>query len=318
MKNSKVISPPSIQKQTLTCFDSDQLGEVIKGASFELHQMDIGSFQADLLSTSFGKGILEKGRYSRTVLTEGTFSPEYMTFAFALAAKSESRVNGSSLKIHNMFLSDEGSPLECTLAPDTLWSSFQFKREDLLKTGIDFNEHGSTLYSLNKEMQQNISLNLSEIFTYLKDTDHSQTSSVNAIMLYNYTLSIYAHTISHAYSYTPLKRNESTLLAQKIYHYLQDHASEPIQMIELTALIGKSERTVERLFKKYFGVPPYTYLKFHRLHLIRKHLMQRDSSFINITHLAMDNGFMEIGYFGREYKKTFGETPSETLKNNRA
>jgi AraC family ethanolamine operon transcriptional activator len=295
MKHIKDINPPSIQKQTLTCFDSDQLGEVVKGASFELHQMDKGAFQADLFSASFGKGTLDIGQYNRSILTEGTFSSDSMIIGFLLDTKGESRLNGSSVKTHDMSLSDSGSPLEFHLSSDSLWSSFQFKREDLLKTGI----------------------NWSDIFSYLKNSNHSQASSINTTMLYNNLLSIYAHAISNTDSSTPLKRNESTLLAKKIYHYLQDHASEPIQMIELTALIGKSERTVERLFKKYFGIPPYTYLKLHRLHLIRKRLMQRDPTFINISHLAMENGFMEIGYFGREYKKTFGETPSETLKNNR-
>ncbi len=79
MKDIKEIAFPSIQKQTLTCFDSDQLGEVVKGASFELHQMDKGAFQADLFSASFGKGTLDIGQYNRSILTEGTFSPEHMT-----------------------------------------------------------------------------------------------------------------------------------------------------------------------------------------------------------------------------------------------
>lgn len=317
MKNTKDIISQGMQKQTLTCFDADQLNEVVKGASFQLHQMEKGSFQADLFSTSLGKGTLDIGQYSRLILSEGTFSPDSMTFGFLLDAKGEGRFNGSLVKEHDMLLSEEGSPMELYLAPDTLWEVFQFKREDLLKTGVDLHGHSTTVYHFNKEMQQNISLKLGKIFTYLKGIDHSQTSSISSMMLYNHILSTYAHAIGHAHTSTPLKRNESALLAKKIYHYLQDHAKAPIQMIDLTALIGKSERTVERLFKKYFGVPPYTYLKLHRLHLIRKRLMQRDPSCINITHLAMENGFMEIGYFGREYKKTFGETPSETLKNNR-
>jgi len=316
MKNIKEPAPPPMKKQRFTCFDSDQLNEVVKGASIELQQMDSGSFQADLFNVSLGNGTLDIGQYSRSVLSEGTFSPELMTFGFLLDAKGEGRMNGSLVKEYDMSLSDEGSPLEHYLTPDTLWSSFQFKREDLLKTGIDLNAHSTTVYSFNKKMQQNLSLKLSKIFTYLKDTDLSQTSSVSTMMMYNHMLTTYAYAISHAHSCTPLKRSESALLAKKIYYYLQDHANAPIQMIELTALIGKGERTVERLFKKYFGVPPYTYLKLHRLHLIRKRLIQKDLSFINITHLAMEHGFMEIGYFGREYKKTFGETPSQTLKKS--
>jgi AraC-like DNA-binding protein len=43
--------------------------------------------------------------------------------------------------------------------------------------------------------------------------------------------------------------------------------------------------------------------------------MQVDKpSTVNITHIAMANGFMQMGYFASEYKKMFGETPSETLR----
>ena len=85
-------------------------------------------------------------------------------------------------------------------------------------------------------------------------------------------------------------------------------------MIELTALTGKSERTVERIFKKHFSIAPYAYLKILRLHLIRKQLLQRDETVTtNIGDIAMKNGFMQMGYFASEYKKTFGEIPSETL-----
>ncbi len=86
-------------------------------------------------------------------------------------------------------------------------------------------------------------------------------------------------------------------------------------MIELTALTGKSERTVQRIFKKHFGITPYSYLKIHRLHLIRKQLLQRDESApANIGDIVMKHGFMQMGYFGSEYKKIFGETASETFQ----
>ncbi len=71
-----------IQKQSLTCFDSDLLRDVIKGADFDLHQIGKGSFQADMFHASIGKGILDSARYSNTILTEGTISQDNMTFGF--------------------------------------------------------------------------------------------------------------------------------------------------------------------------------------------------------------------------------------------
>ena len=124
--------------------------------------------------------------------------------------------------------------------------------------------------------------------------------------------SIYASALDHIKDVSPLKRNESFLLSKKILTYLKNHADQPIQMIELTVLTSKSERTVERIFKRYFGIAPYAYLKLHRLHLIRHQLLQGKDS--TIGDIAMKYGFIQMGYFGNEYKKLFNEMPSQTLR----
>ena len=45
-------------------------------------------------------------------------------------------------------------------------------------------------------------------------------------------------------------------------------------------------------------------------------MKQEDLNAINITQVAMENGFMHMGYFGSEYKKLFNETPTDTWKIN--
>jgi len=305
----------SIYKQTLTCFDSDQLSDVIKGASFELHQVGKGSFRADMFHISFGKGILDSARYSNSILTEGTTSQDNMTFGFIHDSRNEATHNGMILRKHDVLMGDEGGPLSSCLAPDIHWSSFQFKRNDLLKLGIKLEKDNSKIFHFNKKMQEELSFKLGGILNYLEEADHHQASLINKELLYHHILGIYANALEHTKDISHLKRDESLLLSKIIRTYLNDHADQPIQMIDLTALIGKSERTVERIFKKHFGITPYSYLKIHRLHLIRKHLLQRDESVTtNIGDIAMKNGFMQMGYFGSEYKKIFGETASKTLR----
>jgi len=312
MPNDSTHNPSLIQKQTITYFDSDQLSDVIKGADFELYQIEKGSFCANLLQASVGKGILNRGEYNLSVLTQGSLSQEYMTCGFVHDIKNKGYLNGSDMQKHDILLGDEGGPLDCNFGANTLWSSFQFKREDLLNTGISLTQDNSKLYRFDKDTQKSFSLKLNEIFTYLEKADNALAPSLNADMLYNYLLSMYAQAFDTSTSTTHLKRSEAAVLAKKIYHYLNDHAKQPIQMINLTALTGKSERTVERIFKKYFGIAPYAYLKLHRLHLIRHQLMQRGES--TIGDIAMKHGFMQMGYFGNEYKKLFNETPSQTLR----
>ena len=304
-----------IQKQTLTCFDSDQLNDVIKGASFELHQVSKGSFRADMLHISLGKGILDSAHYSNSILTEGTISQDNMSFGFIHDSKDESTFNGDILRKHDVLIGDEGGPLSSCMAEDSHWSSFQFKRKDLLKLGIKLEKDNNKILHFNREMQEELSYKLGGILNYLEEASDQQISLINKELLYHHILGIYANALEYTKDISCLKRDESLFLSKIIRTYLNDHTGKPIQMIDLTALIGKSERTVERIFKKHFSITPYTYLKIHRLHLIRKHLLQRDESVTtNIGDIAMANGFMQMGYFGSEYRKIFGETASETLR----
>ena len=305
----------SIHKQTLTCFDSDLLSDVIKGASFDLHQVGKGSFRADMFHVSFGKGILDSARYSNSILTEGTVSQDNMSFGFIHNCKNEFNFNGNILQKHDVLMGDEGGPLSSCIPADTHWSSFQFKRNDLLKLGVKLEKDNSKIFHFNQKMKEELSYKLGGILNYLEEGSIQQISMINKDFLYHHILGIYANALEHTKDISHLKRDESLLLSKKIRTYLNNHAGKPIQMIELTALTGKSERTVERIFKKHFGITPYSYLKIHRLHLIRKQLLQRNEALnTNIGDIAMKNGFIQMGYFGSEYKKTFGETPSETLR----
>ena len=313
MKNDQNAHNPFINTQTLTYYDIDQLADVVKGASLEVHQLDKGNFYSDHVNVSLNKGVLDKGYYKRSTLTKGTFSQEYMTFGFIHDTPKAGRLNGESMHQHDILLSNENGPLDYSLAADSHWSSFQFKREDFLKTGIKLPSNDSIIYHLDTKTIHSFSRQLNAIFMHLQETEEA----INSELLYNHILSLYAYAANQATSLRHLKRTESFLLAAKIYEYMHEHADEPIQMIHLTQLTGKSERTIERIYKKHFGVTPYTYLKLHRLHLVRNALMkQEDLNARNITQIAMENGFMHMGYFGNEYKKLFNETPTETWKNN--
>ncbi|GEM_PF-2130639 len=304
-----------IQKQTLTCFDSDLLRDVIKGADFDLHQIGKGSFQADMFHASIGKGILDSSRYSNTILTEGTISRDNMTFGFIHDSKEESIFNGNRLQKHDVMMGDEGGTIASCITADTHWSSFQFKRTDLLKLGITLEKDNNKVLHFNKKVQKELSTKLGGILHYLETENDDKVAQINRELLYHHILGIYANALDHSKDISHLKRDESLLLSKKILTYLKDHADQPIQMIDLTALTGKSERTVERIFKKHFNIAPFAYLKIHRLHNIRKRLLHSDGSgTTNIGDIAMENGFLQMGYFGSEYKKLFNEMPSQTLR----
>lgn len=58
---------------------------------------------------------------------------------------------------------------------------------------------------------------------------------------------------------------------------------------------------------------PMAYIKLHRLHGIRRELLTADPRAVTIGGLALRWGFLNAGHFARDYRRLFGELPSQTL-----
>jgi len=312
---TEILTIPPVQKMSLSCFDSEQLRYAVKNSEFDLQQLNKGAFQAELFSADLGKGILDKAYYGKSMLNHGVFSSDYMLFGILFKSDKTGTVNGQDFHAQDIILCDEGAEIEYYSTDDSYWSSLQFKRSDLHALGVKTDKPRPSLYHIRNKTNQNVSKQVQYILNHLEQSDTENNIAFNQELLYNHLLTLYARTLENDENSKTPKRTESSHLAKKIHSYIHRHADGLIQMIDLTRLTGKSERTVERIFKKHFGLTPYKYLKIHRLNLIRKQLQQlkKEDEPLNITQIAMNNGFFQMGYFGSEYKKMFGETASETL-----
>jgi transcriptional regulator GlxA family with amidase domain len=88
---------------------------------------------------------------------------------------------------------------------------------------------------------------------------------------------------------------------------------EPLHVSALCHVIGVSERTLRKAFHRMHGVPPCRHLRMLRLSNARRALLSADATLAKVTEIAMSFGFAELGRFSVEYKKAFGESPSQTL-----
>ena len=81
--------------------------------------------------------------------------------------------------------------------------------------------------------------------------------------------------------------------------------------------LGVSERTLRKLFNEILGRPPSRHLRMLRLSEVRRALLAAHGQPVTVTEIATDFGFAELGRFSVEYRKVFGESPSETLSHGR-
>lgn len=98
----------------------------------------------------------------------------------------------------------------------------------------------------------------------------------------------------------------------KTIDYLRENAKNEIHMDDVEWISGVSKNKLYSDFKRYIGVPPTAYLKRIRMEGVRGDIIKSLGA-DSISTLAFNWGFTHLGRFSTEYKKIFGETPSDTL-----
>lgn len=80
--------------------------------------------------------------------------------------------------------------------------------------------------------------------------------------------------------------------------------------IDLCRELGVSDRTLRLAFRERFGVGPMAYFKCLRLNAVRSQLRADPAAAVAAAARAF--GFHHLGNFAADYRRLFGERPSET------
>ncbi|MNG18294.1 Regulatory protein PchR [compost metagenome] len=95
--------------------------------------------------------------------------------------------------------------------------------------------------------------------------------------------------------------------------YIEEHAHEAISIVEMAEHVGVSSRSLFAGFRRFRNTSPMLYLKEVRLRRVHEELQQGSAGSTTVTAVAFRWGFSHLGHFTTDYKRRFGESPSETL-----
>jgi AraC-like DNA-binding protein len=111
-----------------------------------------------------------------------------------------------------------------------------------------------------------------------------------------------------------IHRKQSRIhIAKQVQAYIEEYYRETVVIEDLCRVTRKEARTLQRCFKQYFGITITDYLKMARLNAAHRALASAHPKEKNVALIATQNGFNHIGRFSVEYRRHFGESPSETL-----
>jgi len=112
------------------------------------------------------------------------------------------------------------------------------------------------------------------------------------------------------------KRADACCDVDALKAWLASQAHRPVRIAELAKRAGVSPRTVERAFLRT-GCTPLEYLRGVRLERARRMLVEPGPT-MTVAEAATAAGVAHLGRFATEYRRRFGELPSQTLVRRRS
>jgi len=113
----------------------------------------------------------------------------------------------------------------------------------------------------------------------------------------------------------PLAERRRAALRARQYMVL--NIDEPLTIHDICQAVHACERTLHLGFREAYGITPKRFLKTLRLNAIHRDL-RRAEPHQTVTSLACRRGFFHFSNFAADYRRLFGELPSQTLQRRQA
>ncbi len=123
--------------------------------------------------------------------------------------------------------------------------------------------------------------------------------------------------LSHAHNYSGAIYGTVSSAAprdvKRAIDYIEANLAAPVRLPDIVAAAEIPGRTLLKHFAAFRGLSPMEYLRTARFEAVRKAL-QDETTTDTVSDVAMAWGFGHMGRFSTEYRKRFGERPSDTRR----
>jgi len=296
----------------------DQLTEATAAWDIDFRQVGKGKLNATLTQATAASWSLAMARFDRPSFQQGTTVTGMRTFAILNSQASEQEwcgrrfspdtiavfagdgafqaISQPGFDVYTLSFSDEKLATACERlgVPDVtekLLSSSAVLHIDRRQTRELRHLVKSALQALCKKGLEGSDWN---------DADHiSDKISEHLVLLL---------TDSSYLSYTPSQRLRSKAI-HSAFEVIEAGLVKGISVREVIKATGVSRRTLEYAFRNRYNFSPKEFINSQRMVMVRRDLLSQPGS---ITEIASHWGYWHMGQFARDYRRQFGELPSQT------
>ncbi|CAM3330305.1 AraC family transcriptional regulator [Paenibacillus lupini] len=102
--------------------------------------------------------------------------------------------------------------------------------------------------------------------------------------------------------------DDSDKLMQQMIHYLSTQYAQPVSIEQMAESFGYNRAYLSRLFKRYTGVSPITFLLNLRIDKARQMIREREG--LTIEQISASVGLQDSLYFSKQFRRLYGLSPS--------
>ncbi|MGF1491840.1 MAG: helix-turn-helix domain-containing protein [Microcoleaceae cyanobacterium] len=309
------------------CFtDIDELAEFINTRrNLQLTQLSQEKFRSELLFVAFDEATFSFSQASCPVYNLGEKSSDHVDFSCILESDRDRPgviSHNQNLSHDTLFGFDSTRGVRLIVPANMRFCNVQI-RQDVLQDCLEAMDRPDLDQDFFKTNYISLPATLPIVKSYLTDLFHLTQQQPELLKIPHFKKIILEDLIpliieaipprqsSRAQSLRPITR---ALLVKQAEDYMMANLHQPLTVNDLCRELNANSRSIFYGFQEIFGMAPMAYLKVQRLHSVRRRLKAADPERDSVTAIANQFGFWSAGHFARDYKKMFGERPSQTIQ----
>ncbi len=299
--------------------DFDEQAQRLTGHDQDYLQLSPGAFQGRFLSAFLGDALsVHIERCNQALEQCVTGSPRHFCFGVVLSDQAPFRVNGESLSPHDVLIAGPNAAMHLYSPAGGAVMAVVIERDRLLKNPVlpaaaaaSLDQMASGIGVVHApgfaDRLREDAIQAIENGTFFSEQtpapagDALLASIASKLALEWQAQNHYARSSSNSFKHF----NHCRTVVHNHWNCISKVAS-------LTEITGASKRSLEHAFSTSLATGPLTYVRLLRLHLARRALLSAASARLSIGDVAANHGFWNWSRFTHQYRKQFGELPSDT------
>ena len=303
------------------CDDFDALFSQVRHWQIDLKKIDRGPFQGFVFQLGIGQVLLGGGGASTTMSMNGGSPSGMRSFLISAPLNQRFRWCSQSLTGKEVAVMPGNLDFQATLSPGVRNFTYAFSDEHLAKIadsmglpGPDDLFRDQNVFHCDERSIVSIASELTKISDVVKRSPESMdVSHVHHMLNHELPRLLLEQLARDRPVRVTLSGSKQARALRLSEAFLHEATPEELTVDDLLGVTEVSQRTLQYAFLKAYGVTPKAFLLSLRLNGAYRELLVTNPSRTKVSEVANAWEFWHMGQFAADYKKLFGELPSETL-----